>query len=68
MEVITITLNGKSREVLAESSIKDLLDEMEYGKQAIVFLKGKKLLQKEYENTIIMDSDEIRIIKPLAGG
>lgn len=68
MRFITITLNGKSRKVVADTSIKDLLDEMEYGKRAIVFLKGKKLLQKEYENTIIQDSDELHIVRPLAGG
>lgn len=68
MKSITITLNGKSREVVLDTRVKDLLDEMGYGKRAIVFLRGKKLLQKEYETTKLLDSDELRIIRPLAGG
>lgn len=68
MKFITITLNGKSRKVVLDTRVQDLLDEMEYGKRAIVFLKGKKLLQKEYRTTKLLDSDEVRIIRPLAGG
>jgi len=68
MKMLDVTLNGQIQQIPQGSNVRYMLDEMKLGKQAIVYLNGKKLLQKEYDVVLLQPFDELRIIKPLAGG
>ncbi len=65
---LAFELNGKPARVENGKCVADLLKEMGYGRQAVVIVNQKKLLQSEYRNTIIQKDDNLFIFKPLGGG
>lgn len=65
---VEITVNNKVIKVPQEFKIGDLLKYLNYNRSVAIFINGKQLLMAEYQNYKIYDNDNIRIMKPLAGG
>ena len=65
MEVI---VNKKTITIPEGYKVINLLKQLDYGKNVAVFIDKKQLLLSEYENTIIKENNNIRILRPLGGG
>lgn len=63
-----IDINNKKYKVAPNSTVKDVLREIKLPLQVAVWVNGRKLLQQEYLTYRLQPGDQLKIIKPLAGG
>lgn len=64
-----ISINGEIKELSVESlSVKELLEQMNYGKGIAVALNETFVLKTKYEETDIKDGDRLDILSPVQGG
>ena len=64
-----ISINGEIKELDKNSlSVKELLEEMSYGKGIAVALNETFVLKTKYEETDIKDGDRLDILSPVQGG
>lgn len=62
-----VTINNKSTELEPGTTVSRLL-KMRKMRRAAVWINGKQLLLAEYEDRQIMEGDEIRLLRIMAGG
>lgn len=64
-----LTLNGKSTDVPAATSVAGLLDALGFGdRPVLVELNRQALFPREFASSPIREGDEIEIIELAAGG
>ncbi len=69
MNEITITINSKKETVEAQSSLFTLISSMYSSTQGIAAAINQTVVKRtEWENTILVDGDDILIIKATCGG
>jgi thiamine biosynthesis protein ThiS len=62
-----VTCNGKPVEVEEQTTVAQLLSVLNY-RRAAVWINGVQLLASEYENRLVGEADQIRILRIVAGG
>lgn len=65
MEVI---LNRAVKTIDQDMSVTQLLEELNMKKNVAVFIDNVQILQKEYDTTLLVEQNNIRIFRPLSGG
>ena len=66
---MTIQLNGKTHQLDASVSIRNLLESIGLGgKPVVVELNQKALFPREYQQTMLENDDRVEIITIAAGG
>lgn len=65
MEVI---VNGKPFSIRQNSNVIELLDFIKSTRYSAVFINDKHLLFSQYNEYILEENDNIRVIRPLGGG
>ncbi|NOZ90853.1 MAG: sulfur carrier protein ThiS [Epsilonproteobacteria bacterium] len=64
-----ISINGEIKEFENKSlTIKDILEEMNYGKGIAVALNETFVLRDKYQETIVNSGDRLDILSPVQGG
>lgn len=63
-----IIINNKETIVEDDITVAELLRQLNYKGWVAVIINGHMLMEGGYENTILMESDMVKIIKPLFGG
>jgi thiamine biosynthesis protein ThiS len=67
--MITVTVNGKPRQLEAEMRLPDLIKWLEINFPRIaVAHNGEVLRKEEHEATIIRDGDTVEIVRMVGGG
>ena len=66
-EMIKITINKKETETEEGLTVEKLLTGLNNPKAA-VWLNGKQLLRAEYGSCVVMQGDELKILRIVAGG
>ena len=67
--MIQIRLNGKDFSLEEESSISVLLEQLKIKAEHIAVARNfEVILKRDFTSTIIIQGDEIEIIRPTAGG
>jgi thiamine biosynthesis protein ThiS len=68
MSKISITVNGKPREVDENTTINSLLAEMELKSPMLVVEKNLEIVPKDNYDTVVKDGDTIEIVAFFGGG
>jgi thiamine biosynthesis protein ThiS len=64
-----ITINGKEKEISANSTVADMLNELEVTGSMFVVEKNLKIVNKEdYSTTQVQDGDVIELVGFFGGG
>ena len=64
-----INVNNKKEEIPENSTVMDLLESKNLKNRKVsVWVNGKQLLIKEYENYNLKNNDKIKILKIVGGG
>ncbi|MEZ5690139.1 MAG: sulfur carrier protein ThiS [Rickettsiales bacterium] len=64
-----ILLNGKPHELLAETSVGDLITELGLKAGQAAFERNREIVpSSSYDSTILEDNDEIEIVSFIGGG
>lgn len=63
-----IYLNGKAKDIPGDANVSCLLKMMESDDWVAVFINKVSVLQSEYSTVYLKEKDEVRIVRPLAGG
>ena len=64
-----ISINGEIKEFKEKTlSVKELLEQMSYGKGIAVALNETFVIKTKYAETIINDGDRLDILSPVQGG
>lgn len=63
-----ITVNSEKIEIRDNVTVRDILKELKYTSWMAVFINRTQVMAAEYESKYILADDNIRILKPLAGG
>jgi len=64
-----IRVNHREMDFHGEMTLKSLIEDLKYSfPNLIVSINGKLITKDKYEETLIRDGDDIRIIHPIAGG
>ena len=67
--MITILLNGESREIEGELSLDKLLDLFSLPQQRVAIELNRSVMRRiEWESTIVKDADKIEVIHFVGGG
>ena len=67
--MLTIKLNGKEKQVQEETTVQDLLDELEVKTKMIVVEKNLEILPKEdFTSCKVAEGDNIEIVSFFGGG
>ena len=64
---MNVILNKKETELPSEMTVAQLITEKQL-KRAAVWVNGVQLLASQYENWIIKEDDNIKILRVVAGG
>ena len=67
MNEIKVLLNKKEIELPSEMTVAQLIKEKQL-KRAAVWINGQQLLAAQYENWVIKEGDNIKILRVVAGG
>ena len=66
---ITLTLNGKQRELAAGISLVALLGELDIDRRVIaIALNGDVLPRDRYDETVLQDGDNVEVVRMVGGG
>jgi len=64
-----ISINGEIKEFEKESlTVKEILEEMSYGKGIAVALNETFVLKIKYQETVVNNGDRLDILSPVQGG
>jgi len=64
-----ISINGEIKEFNIETlTVKELLEDMNYGKGIAVALNETFVLKTKYQETTVTDGDRLDILSPVQGG
>ncbi|MBI3580752.1 MAG: sulfur carrier protein ThiS [Nitrospinae bacterium] len=63
-----VTVNGKTQEIPAGTTLKGLLEMTGKSKYVAVALNMEFVPQSEYERNLLRAGDEVEIVSPQAGG
>ncbi len=64
-----ISINGEIKEFEKESlTVKEILEEMSYGKGIAVALNETFVLKTKYQETVVNNGDRLDILSPVQGG
>ena len=67
--MITVTLNGKSREIRALQTIPMVLDSLNInGVQVAVAINGLVVSRESWLRTVVADGDTVEIVRAVGGG
>jgi sulfur carrier protein len=67
--MITLTINGKSKELEGPTNLISYLDTMNVNKRFIaVAYNGTVMKRDELEDITLMDGDEVEIVRAVGGG
>jgi thiamine biosynthesis protein ThiS len=62
-----VNFNNKQIELEEGTTVAQLIESMNY-RRAAVWLNGAQLLASDYENRVINQEDQIKILRIVAGG
>ena len=66
---VLITLNGESRQVPAESTVRDLLRGLALDEQAVAIEMNRRILKRpKWPSTLLRSGDRIEIVHFVGGG
>jgi len=65
--MIKVTLNNKETELEENLTVDKLLESLN-NKRAAVWINGRQLLKTEYNLKVIMQGDEVKVLRIMAGG
>jgi thiamine biosynthesis protein ThiS len=63
-----IEVNSKAMSIPDDYTVSQLLNHMKYPKSSAVFVNGRQMLFREYDNCELNEKDIIKIIRILGGG
>ncbi|MHB8926609.1 MAG: sulfur carrier protein ThiS [Bacillota bacterium] len=64
-----IIVNGRRREVHEGHTVEELLISMGFKPTAVaVWIGDRQVWQREYETLKLSPGDQVRVVKPIAGG
>ena len=63
-----IYLNGKAKDIPGDLNVSCLLKLIESDNWVAVFINKVPILQSEYSTVYLKEKDDVKIIRPLAGG
>jgi len=67
--MMKISINGEIKEFNIETlTVKELLEDMNYGKGIAVALNETFVLKTKYQETTVTDGDRLDILSPVQGG
>ena len=67
--MVTIVLNGEKKEIESEVTLDRLLDLFSLPKQRVAVELNKKVIsRKDWEQTMVSDSDKIGVVHFVGGG
>lgn len=64
---MNVTINKKTQQLAEGTTVSELL-KLNKMRKAAVWINGKQLLSAEYETHKILEGDEIRLLRIMAGG
>ena len=64
---MNVTSNKKTQQLAEGTTVSELL-KLNKMRKAAVWINGKQLLSAEYETHKILEGDEIRLLRIMAGG
>jgi len=66
---VQITVNGRHREVSDDCTVGALLADLGFKPTAVaVWIGERQVWQREYETLKLAPGDDVRVVKPIAGG
>jgi thiamine biosynthesis protein ThiS len=63
-----IQINNKCQSIPDDFTVSMLLYHMNYPKSSAVFINGRQILFREYDNYKLNEKDTVRVIRMLGGG
>ena len=66
--IMEIEINNKYLSIPDGYTVSSLLDHMKYPKSSAVFINGRQILFREYDDFELNEKDNIKIIRILGGG
>ena len=63
-----IELNNNTQSIPDDCTVSMLLYHMNYPKSSAVFINGRQILFREYDNYKLNEKDTVRVIRMLGGG
>jgi len=67
--VITLTVNGKRRELAAETDLPSLLDELQIDPRAVAVAHNGEIVPRDRYSTIrLREGDTLEIVRMVGGG
>ena len=63
-----IQLNNKTQSIPDDYTVSMLLFQTNYPKASAVFINGRQILFREYDNYKLNEKDTVRVIRMLGGG
>jgi len=67
--VITITLNGKPKELSGSHTVATLLDSLNINSmQVAVAVNGEVVRRRDWPEVVITDNDAVEIVRAVGGG
>ncbi len=63
-----IQLNNKTQSIPDDYTVSMLLFQTNYPKASAVFINGRQILFREYDNYKLNEKDIVRVIRMLGGG
>lgn len=68
MTIITLTINNKQESLAAGTTVSQLLSEKSIKARSSVWINGRQLLQSEYDQWILQEGDQVKLLRIVAGG
>lgn len=65
---ITLTINNKQETLAAGITVSQLLTDKNRKARSAVWINGRQLLQSEYDQWILQEGDQVKLLRILAGG
>lgn len=66
---MTLTLNGRSREVPAGTRLVSLLDDLGIDRRLVaVALNGDVLARERYDEIVLREGDNVEVVRMVGGG
>ena len=67
--MIEIEVNGEARRVATWTTLRDLVDELELGGQAVAMAVNRTVVPRPmWDNQVLLASDKIEIVRAIGGG
>lgn len=65
---ITLTINNKQESLADGTTVSQLLSEKGIKARSSVWINGRQLLQSEYDQWILQEGDQVKLLRIVAGG